>query len=110
MDSSSEAGPAAAFREGVHRVNGAPFVLGGVCLFTLMFAFPLSLMVRQAIASHLGASRAAESAAAGANYDWWQEFTAQASGLAATFVPSIVGFGAVLDNISGVLDNLPLST
>ena len=33
------------------------------------------------------------------NYDWWQEFSAQATGLGTTFVPSIVGFGAVLDNL-----------
>ncbi len=103
-------GIAAAFRDGVRRVNAAPFVLFGMCAFTFLFAFPLSLIVRDAIASHLGASLAADAAAGGANYDWWQEFTAQASGLPATFVPSIVGFGAVLDNIDRLLDNLPLGT
>ncbi len=36
------------------------------------------------------------------NYDWWQEFSAQATGLGTTFVPSIAGFGAVLDNLSGL--------
>ena len=103
-------GAAAAFREGVRRVNRAPFVLFAMCAFTLLFAFPLSLIVREAIASHLGASRAAEAAASGTNYDWWQEFSAQATGLAASFVPSIVGFGAVLDNLDGLIDNAPLAT
>ena len=32
------------------------------------------------IAAHLGQSLAAEAAAAGTNYDWWQEFSAQACG------------------------------
>ena len=110
MDSSSEIGAAGAFREGVRRVNGAPLVLFGMCAFTLLFALPLSLVVREAIASQLGRSLTADTVAAGVNYDWWQEFMAQASGLAATFVPSIIGFGAVLDNISGLLDNLPLAS
>ena len=102
-------GAAAAFREGVRRVNRAPFVLLGMCLFPLLFALPLSLVVREAIRSHLGASLAADAAASGANYDWWQEFSAQASGLAASFAPSIVGFGAVLDNVDGLLKNAPLA-
>jgi hypothetical protein len=110
MDSSSEPRIAAAFREGVLRVNGAPFVLMGMCLVTLLVAFPLSLAMREMIAAHLGSSLAAETAAAGTNYDWWQEFLAQASGLATTFVPSIIGFGAVLDNLGALLDNLPLAT
>ena len=52
----------------------------------------------------LGDSLAADTAASGINYDWWQEFTAQATGLGTTFTPSIIGFATVLDNISGVLD------
>jgi uncharacterized membrane protein len=99
-----------AFREGIRRVNGAPLVLFGLCAFTLLFALPLSLVVREAIATHLGQSLTADTVATGVNYDWWQEFMAQASGLATTFTPSIIGFGAVLDNISGLLDNLPLAS
>jgi hypothetical protein len=62
------------------------------------------------IAAHLGRSLAGEAVASGAIADWWPEFSAQASGLGTTFVPSIVGFGAVLDNLSGLLDNAPLAT
>ena len=98
-----------AFRDGVRRVNGAPVMLLGMFLATLLVALPLSLVLRGAIESSLGRSLAAETAASGVNYDWWQEFSSQATGLAATFVPSIVGFGAVLDNLSGLLDNLPLA-
>jgi hypothetical protein len=98
-----------AFRDGVRRVNSAPVMLLGMFLATLLVALPLSLVLRGAIESSLGRSLAAETAASGVNYDWWQEFSTQATGLAATFVPSIVGFGAVLDNLSGLLDNLPLA-
>ncbi len=99
-----------AFRDGIRRVNGAPVVVIGMFAVTLLVALPLAVALGGMIESHLGTSLAAASVAAGTNYDWWQEFLAQASGLGTTFVPSIIGFGAVLDNMSGLLDNLPLAT
>jgi hypothetical protein len=95
----------AAFREGMHRVNSAPMVLAGMFAVTLFVSLPLSYALRGMIASHLGSSLAAESAADGVNYSWWLEFSSQATGLGTTFVPSIVGFGAVLDNLAGLLDH-----
>jgi hypothetical protein len=103
-------GAIAAFREGIRRVNGAPMLVGGMFAATLLVALPLSYALRGMIAAHLGSSLAAEAAAAGTNYDWWQEFSGQAAGLGSTFIPSIVGFGAVLENLSGLLDNTPLAT
>lgn len=110
MASSSDARAWRAFREGLRRVNGAPAVLAGMCAFTLVLALPLSLALRGMLADHLGASLAADAAASGTNYDWWQEFEEGAAGLGATFVPSIIGFGAVLDNLSAMADNLPMAT
>lgn len=103
-------GVGSAFRDGVHRVNSAPLVLGGMFAVTLLIALPLSIALRGMIEAHLGRSLAADAAAAGVNLDWWQEFSAQASGLGTTFAPSIIGFGAVLENLSGLLDNRPLAT
>lgn len=100
----------AAFRDGVRRVNRAPHLVAGMFLVTLLVALPLSLALRGMIEAHLGDSLAAETLAAGANYDWWQEFSAQATGLGRTFVPSVIGFGAVLDNLGGLFDNVPLAT
>ena len=99
-----------AWRDGVRRVNAAPMVLAGMYLLTLLVALPLSLALRGMIAAHLGDSLFADRLATGTSYDWWQEFLAQASGLGTTFVPSIIGFGAVLDNLGGLLDNLPMAT
>ncbi len=96
-------------REGVRRVNGAPLLLAGLCLVTLLVALPLSLALRGMLEAHFGASLTADSAAAGANYEWWQEFLAQATGLGATFLPTIIGFGAVLENLSAFLDNARLA-
>jgi hypothetical protein len=95
---------AAAFREGVRRVNGAAALLAGTFVVTLMVSLPLAYALKGMIASHLGSSLAADTTASGVNYGWWREFLAQASGLGTTFVLSIVGFGAVLNNISGLLD------
>ena len=100
----------AAFREGLRRVNGAPMVLAGMFAVTLFVSLPLSYALRGMIEAHLGSSLAADSAAAATNYGWWQEFSAQASGLGTTFIPSISGFGAVLDNLSGLLDHVPMAT
>ena len=100
----------AAFRDGVRRVNRAPHLVAGMFVVTLLVALPLSLALRGMIEAHLGRSLAAETAAAGVNSDWWQEFSAHATGLGTTFVPSVIGFGAVLDNLSGLFDNLPLAT
>ncbi len=101
---------ATAFRDGIRRVNRAPLVVAGMVSVTLLVALPLSLALRGMIAAHLGRSLAADAVSAGTSYDWWQEFTAQATALGSTFVPSIVGFGAALDNVSGLLDNLPLAS
>jgi hypothetical protein len=101
--------PAAAFREGLRRVTGAPAVVAGMFSVTLLVSLPLGYALHGMIAAHLGASLAADTAASGINYDWWQEFSSQASGLATTFVPTIAGFAAVLNNLSELLDHGPVA-
>jgi hypothetical protein len=99
-----------AWGDGMRRVNGAPLVLAGMYTLTLFVSLPLSIALRGMIEDQLGDSLTAETVATGTSLDWWQEFSAQAHGLGTTFVPSIVGFGAVLENIGGLLDNLPMAT
>lgn len=99
----------ATFREGIRRVNHAPMVVAGMFAVSLLVSMPLAYALQGMIAEHLGSSVAAESAATGTNYEWWREFSAQATGLGTTFVPSITGFGAVFDNLSGLLDRTPLA-
>ena len=95
------------WRDGWKRVLAAPAIVAGIYVMTFAIALPLAITLRGALSAHLGSSLAAETAAAGVNYDWWQEFTAQATGVGTSFVPSIIGFAAVLDNVSGVLDGRP---
>jgi len=100
---------ASAFRDGMRRVHGAPMLLAGMCLVTLLVALPLSVALRGLLAAQFARSLVAQTAAAGVDYQWWQEFLGQTAGLGATFTPSIIGFGAVLDNLDALLDNRPMA-
>ncbi len=91
--------------DGIRRVGRAPAILAGMWLLTLAVSLPLGLVLRGMLAQHLGASLEAHRALTAANYDWMQEFAEQASGLGVTFKPTIIGFGAVLDNLSAFLDD-----
>ncbi len=95
----------AAWGEGMRRVNRAPAVLIGVWTLTVLISLPLTAAMRGMLRDHLGDSLAADSAASGVNYDWMQEFTAQAAGVGVTFGPAVLGFGAVVDNLSAFIDN-----
>ena len=99
----------ACWREGVRRVNGAPAIVVGVWALSLLLALPLGFVLRGMIRDHLGASLAADAAAEGVNYDWWNEFLHQAGGIGTTFVPSIIGFAAPLKNLSDLADNEPMT-
>jgi hypothetical protein len=90
----------AALGDGMRRVNRAPAVLAGVWLVSVVLTLPMAFALRAMLAEHLASSLAADSALSGVNYGWWQEFDDQATGLGATFRPTIIGFGAVLDNLS----------
>ncbi len=89
--------------DGVRRVLRAPAIWFGAWLATMLLALPLAVALRSMLAAHLGDSLAAEAALEHVNYDWWQEFTRQASGIGTTFRPSVIGIAAVLANVSGLL-------
>ena len=99
--------PFSAWADGARRVNRAPAILIGVGALTLLVSLPLTIALRGMLAQHLGQSLEADTAASGVNYNWMQEFGDQASGLGTTFTPTIIGFGAVLDTLSGFLDATP---
>jgi hypothetical protein len=91
--------------DGIQRVSKAPAVLVGVYVITLLAAAPLSIIMHDAIATDLGSSIAADDVAFGVNWDWWEEFQSRATGIARTFNPRIIGFAAVLQNQSNLVDN-----
>jgi hypothetical protein len=98
------AGSGPAWRDGWRRVFGAPALAFGIFALTLALAAPLAIAVGALLRTHLGRSAVAADVADGVNYDWWNEFLAQATGLGSTFTPGIVGFAATLDNLSSLAD------
>ena len=98
-------GPAGAFVDGLMRVKRAPAVVLGVWLATVLTALPFAVLLQALIGDHLGASMAAQAAADGVDFDWWNEFLAQTSGVGLSFVPAILGFAAVMRNLSTFVDN-----
>lgn len=96
--------------DGWGRVWRAPWLVVSLWAMTVLLALPLALTLRGMLAGHLGASLAAERAAAGVDFDWWNEFLAQAAGIGHTFVPSILGFAAVIRNVSDLADARGLPT
>jgi hypothetical protein len=93
-----------ALDDGWRRTLRAPALIISVWLGTLAVAVPLAVVLHDEITRHLGASAAAETALSGVNSDWWNEFLAQAGGLGQTFVPAVMGFAAVVSNVSRIAD------
>ena len=96
--------PSHALGDGIRRVNRAPAILGCVLVITLLTALPFSLFMRDALKAHLANSVVAEQVALRVNVQWWNEFTEQSGALGQTFRPTIIGFAAVLDNLSAFAD------
>jgi len=93
-----------AWTEGMRRVSRAPVVLAATWLVTLMFSVPLTLGVRGEVLRQLGPSLEAAPQVANVTYDWLAEYGDQATGVSATLGPSVLGFAAVVDDVSAWLD------
>jgi hypothetical protein len=94
----------AAFAEGWRRTMRAKLLIAGVWSSTALVALPLAIALHEEIAGHLGSSVAAERALDTVDFDWWNEFRAAAGDIGQTFVPSVIGFAAVLRNLSAAAD------
>jgi hypothetical protein len=104
------AGPVDAFVDGAMRVTRAPWLVIGLWMATVLVALPFAMMLQALIGDHLGASVVAESVSRGVDFDWWNEFLAHTTGVGVSFVPAILGFAAVMKNLSTAVDlpRLPL--
>ena len=69
----------------------------------------MAMVLKDAMARHLGASTEADAALAGWNRTWAGEFAAQSSGIARTFTHEILGFGGTMAMVSGLFDDEPLA-
>ena len=94
-----------ALLDGIRRVAKAPTLVVGVYMVTLLTTIPLGIVIYDAIAVDLGNSVAADTAVSSVNWEWWEEFQSRSSGITRTFNPRILGFAAVLTNLSNFIDN-----
>ena len=90
--------------DGLRRVATAPMLWLGVYGLTLAAALPMGLVLHESITTHLGVSTVADSVAEGFDTGWWGEYQHAVSGIARTLVPEVIGFAAVLSNLSSVAD------
>jgi hypothetical protein len=76
-----------------------------VFLLVINFAFSLILAVPMyhSLKDSFGSSLVGERMAEGFDYLWWEEYRDEAQGLEKTFTPSIIGKGAVLNNLEGLI-------
>jgi hypothetical protein len=106
-ESTRHAGIVRLFLSGISRVRSAPAVLVAVWAITIAVSLPATLQLASRIEGDLGRSLEAEGAAAGVNWPWWQEFRDRHPEFAPTFSPAIIGFAAVLRNLSEFVDSGP---
>ncbi len=96
-----------ALLDGVQRVLNAPALVAGLYLATLAAVIPMGVALHESINTHLGNSLVADRVAAAVDTAWWDEFTERSTGIEQTFVPQIIGFAAVLSNLSTMVDSEP---
>ncbi len=68
----------------------------------LVFSLVLAVPVYRSLKGSFGNSLVGDRMAEGFDYLWWEEYRDQARGLEKTFTPSIIGKGAVLNNLEGL--------
>ena len=86
---------------GVGTAASRPRVLIGVWLASVLVALPATWVMAEVLNDSFGSSRVAETMRQGFDMSWHGEFEAAASGVAATFSPTVTGVGAFLINLEG---------
>jgi hypothetical protein len=77
----------------------SPSQLAVIWLVLLLVALPAGVLIEESIHASIGASRVDESLRQGLDLGWLGEYRSRARGLEESVQPSIVGRGAVYDNL-----------
>lgn len=93
--------------QGAWTVVRSPGIVVLVVCVTVLSAVPFALVVGSAVQESLANRPPVAQPFDDIDGEWWMQFRAQASGLAATFAPTILGFAAPLSNLSALLDGEP---
>lgn len=72
-------------------------------IINLLFSLLLAIPMYNSLKNSFGYSEAGERMSEGFDYLWWEEFRDDAEGLETTFTPSIIGKGAILNNLQSLV-------
>ena len=84
---------------GLGRLRRQFGVLLGLLLLNVAFALPLTMVMSNLIEDSIGSSLFHQTMREGFDSDWYAEFANENEGLAKTFGPSIIGMGAIYNNL-----------
>jgi hypothetical protein len=73
-------------------------------IINFIFSLILAVPMYNSLQDSLGRHKAGEAMAGGFDYLWWEEFRDENKGLEQTFGPSIIGKGAVLNNLETLVE------
>lgn len=82
----------------------SPVLVLWLWLANVLVALPFALLVTSSLSDSIGGSLVHEKLRSGFDMGWYGEYEAQATGVPATFRPSVIGVGAVLDNLESWLN------
>lgn len=92
---------------GLGDVARAPALIVAALVAMLAVAVPFGALIGMRLQQSLAHRQPVAQGATEIDAEWWQQFSEHADGLAATVVPTIIGFAAPLDNLSALLDGRP---
>jgi hypothetical protein len=96
-----------AFAVGLRTTLMAPLLVAGITLATVAGVVPFGVVLGSRLQTALSQQQPVSAASTDIDPEWWLEYRAHATGLEATFTPTIIGFAAPLDNLSALLDASP---
>lgn len=92
-----------AIRKGLGSVGQSNRYIFFVYLVNLVVAMIFAAVLAGTLKDSLGSSMAAQNMKTGFDGLWYNSFRAEADGLAATFEPGVVGFGAILKSVNNFI-------
>ncbi len=72
-------------------------------IINLLFSLLLAVPLYHSLKNHIGNSDVGDNLENGFDYLWWEEYRDQSQGLEKTFTPSIMGKGALLENLESLI-------
>ncbi|NOR15755.1 MAG: hypothetical protein GQ544_08630 [Candidatus Aminicenantes bacterium] len=89
--------------QGFKQSTAAWRMVGLLLLINLLFSLLLAMPMYHSLNDSFGSSQVTERMGEGFDYLWWEEFRDQADAWERTFSPSLIGKGAILNNLEGLI-------